>query len=94
MEINVKCIVKGCNILVLKDNEMIGRDGNKVVWKSCSFMQNDNICQDITVDKDVYPLLAMGAIEDLIIEMSGEKKSTFQSVKAKIIGIDKKAPQK
>lgn len=94
MQINVKCIVKGCNILVLKDNEMIGRDGNKVMWKSCTFMQNDNICQDITVDKDIYTLLSMGTVEDLIIEISGEKKSGFQSVKAKVIGVDKKAPQK
>lgn len=94
MQINVKCIVKGCNILVLKDNEMIGRDGNKVMWKSCTFMQNDNICQDITVDKDIYTLLSMGTVEDLIIEIAGEKKSGFQSVKAKVIGIDKKSPQK
>lgn len=94
MQINVKCIVKGCNILVLKDNEMIGRDGNKVMWKSCTFMQNDNICQDITVDKEVYTLLSMGSVEDLIIEISGEKKSGFQSVKAKVIGIEKKSPQK
>lgn len=94
MQINVKCIVKGCNILVLKDNEMIGRDGNKVMWKSCTFMQNDNICQDITVDKDVYTLLSMGTVEDLIIEISGEKKNGFQAVKAKIIGIEKKSPQK
>lgn len=94
MQINVKCIVKGCNILVLKDNEMIGRDGNKVMWKSCTFMQNDNICQDITVDKDIYTLLSMGTVEDLIIEISGEKKSGFQSVKAKVIGIEKKSSQK
>lgn len=94
MQINVKCIVKGCNILVLKDNEMIGREGNKVMWKSCTFIQNDNICQDITVDKDIYTLLSMGTVEDLIIEISGEKKSGFQSVKAKVIGIEKKSPQK
>lgn len=91
MQINVKCIVKGCNILVLKDNEMTDTNGNKVVWKSCSFIQNDNICQDITVDKEVYPLLSMGAVEDLIIDFSGERKTGFQTCKAKIVGIDKKS---
>lgn len=90
MQINIKTVVKGCNILTLKDNEMIGRDGSKVVWKTCSFIQGDNISQDIIVDKDIFPLLAMGSIEDLIIEFQGEKKTGFQSVKVKIVGIDKK----
>lgn len=93
MVISIKTLVTGCKILTIKDNEMTGNDGRPVKWTSVSFIQDDNISQDITCDKDVAPLLHADSKFDLIIDLQGEKKQGFTSVRCKIVGIANNKPK-
>ena len=93
MVFNSKALVTNCKILMVKENEMIGNDGKPVKWYSVSFMQDDGISQDITCDKEVYPLLHVDSKADLIVDIQGEKKQGFTSLRCKIIGIANNKPK-
>lgn len=90
MNIECKAIVTNCKILQLKENEMIAADDNKITWKTVTFMTEDGISQDITCDKDIFPLLKTDSKEDLVIHIQGEKKTGYTSIKARIVDVVKK----
>lgn len=88
-----KVLVTNCKILMAKENEMTGNDGKPVKWYSVSFIQGESISQDITCDKEVFPLLNVDGKSDLIIDVQGEKKSGFTSLRCKIVGIANNKPK-